>query len=139
MDAWPVVAGVLAGAAAFGGVMTITAGGDAPDRATVAGTQAPAATSEGRRVFVRFGCGSCHTLSAARTHGRIGPNLDETLSRYDRESLTAKIVNPYPDLAPGVMATMPEDFGKRMTRPELDALVTFLLAARGRGADRSER
>ena len=37
----------------------------------------------GRKVFVNAGCGGCHTLAAAGTHGTIGPNFDksETLSR----------------------------------------------------------
>jgi mono/diheme cytochrome c family protein len=38
---------------------------------------------QGRRVFVIAGCGACHTVGAARTHGRIGPDFDtsEQLTR----------------------------------------------------------
>jgi mono/diheme cytochrome c family protein len=37
----------------------------------------------GRRVFISAGCGACHTVSAAHTHGRIGPDFDtsELLTR----------------------------------------------------------
>jgi mono/diheme cytochrome c family protein len=38
---------------------------------------------QGRRVFVSAGCGACHTVGAAHTHGRIGPDFDtsEQLTR----------------------------------------------------------
>ena len=32
----------------------------------------------GRAVFVQAGCGGCHTLSAAGTHGSIGPDFDRS-------------------------------------------------------------
>ena len=43
----------------------------------------PHVLATGRRIFVSAGCGGCHTLAAAGTHGTIGPNFDEseTLSR----------------------------------------------------------
>jgi len=31
---------------------------------------------DGKAIFVSAGCGSCHTLKAAGTHGNVGPNLD---------------------------------------------------------------
>jgi mono/diheme cytochrome c family protein len=34
-------------------------------------------TSTGAAVFMSAGCGTCHTLAAAGTHGNIGPNLDQ--------------------------------------------------------------
>jgi cytochrome c553 len=34
-------------------------------------------SSPGAKVFASAGCGSCHTLSAAKAKGQIGPNLDE--------------------------------------------------------------
>ncbi|HYY21083.1 MAG TPA: cytochrome c [Thermoleophilaceae bacterium] len=38
---------------------------------------------EGRRVFVSAGCGGCHTVASAHTHGQAGPDFDtsEPLSR----------------------------------------------------------
>jgi mono/diheme cytochrome c family protein len=35
--------------------------------------------SHGKELFVQK-CGSCHTLAAAGTQGKIGPNLDEAFS-----------------------------------------------------------
>src|SRR5436309_1883816 len=34
------------------------------------------ATSPGAAVFASAGCGTCHTLAAAGSHGSLGPNLD---------------------------------------------------------------
>ena len=36
----------------------------------------------GKAVFVRAGCGSCHTLSAAHSTGTVGPNLDDLKPDY---------------------------------------------------------
>jgi mono/diheme cytochrome c family protein len=36
----------------------------------------PATIRAGERVFARAGCGTCHTLGAAGSSGRIGPSLD---------------------------------------------------------------
>jgi mono/diheme cytochrome c family protein len=83
-------------------------------------------SDEGRRVFAAMGCGSCHRLAAASSTGMIGPDLNEELAGHDRESLVHSIVR-----APGQsLATMPDDYGERMTDTELDVLVSFLLASR---------
>jgi cytochrome c oxidase subunit II len=82
----------------------------------------------GRAVFVRMGCGSCHTLAAAGSAGGIGPNLDERLGEHTRASLIAQITAPRSDSDGFDM--MPTDFGSRMSAGELDSLVRFLLAAR---------
>jgi cytochrome c6 len=47
-------------------------GGDADDTAGQEGD-----TAAGQAVFAEAGCGSCHTLDAAKTSGSAGPNLDE--------------------------------------------------------------
>jgi mono/diheme cytochrome c family protein len=31
----------------------------------------------GKNVFISTGCGGCHTLKAANSHGNVGPNLDQ--------------------------------------------------------------
>ena len=78
-----------------------------------------------------MGCGGCHTLAAANSRGQFAPNLDERLPSYNRAALKAKITDPYPGQKPGqqFVDVMPQDFGQRMTAAELDALVTYLLAA----------
>ena len=56
-------------------------------------TAAPAAASSpipanadaaaGAKVFGAAGCGSCHTLAAAKSSGQVGPNLDDAKPGYD--------------------------------------------------------
>jgi cytochrome c553 len=43
---------------------------------------ASADAAAGRAVFGSAGCGTCHTLAAAETHGLIGPNLDSLRPTY---------------------------------------------------------
>jgi mono/diheme cytochrome c family protein len=133
----PVAGGLLAAAVAFAAVGLATAGVDGHDRdrggreppashavPPAAPPAASAARGDGRAVFVRMGCGSCHTLAAAGSRGEIGPDLDTRLAAHTRESLIAKIVSP------GSYSVMPDNFGERMSDAELAALVDFLLEAR---------
>jgi mono/diheme cytochrome c family protein len=122
----PLAAGLAAAAVAFAVVLLAT------DRyeATPAAANAPTAAAtpgRGRAVFARMGCGSCHTLAAAGSHGVIGPSLDEALGNHTRASLQAKISRP------GLGSVMPQDFARRMSAADLDALVDFLAAARPAG------
>jgi mono/diheme cytochrome c family protein len=105
-------AALAAAIAAFAVVVLTSGGGERP------------ADHDGRAVYVRMGCGSCHRLAAANSTGPIGPDLDDRLPHHTRESLTAQILSPDPADA------MPPDFGERMTDAELEALVDFLLAVR---------
>lgn len=43
----------------------------------------PATLQAGAQVFKKAGCGTCHTLAAARARGQIGPNLDELQADVD--------------------------------------------------------
>lgn len=43
----------------------------------------PATIQAGARVFNQAGCGTCHTLAAARARGQIGPNLDQVQPDVD--------------------------------------------------------
>jgi mono/diheme cytochrome c family protein len=63
-------------------------------------TAAPAATTPipanadagaGAKVFASAGCGSCHTLSAAKSSGQVGPNLDDSKPGYD--TVLAKVTD----------------------------------------------
>jgi hypothetical protein len=142
----PLAAGLAAALAAFAVVaLTTDEGGDraavsretraepAPagstpgaraEPAPAAPAPAPGARAEGRLVFARMGCGSCHHFAATDSRGVIGPSLDHRLAGHTRASLTAQILSPDPSML------MPTDFGQRMTEAELAALVDFLLAAR---------
>ena len=115
------VAGLVAAAVAF--VLISAGGGDAPSPA------ASASGPAGFAVFARMGCGGCHTLAAASARGEIGPDLDARLPSHTAASLRAKILDPAATAPAGGFAVMPGDFGERMSRAELDALVAYLLAA----------
>ena len=112
----PLVAGLVAAAAAF---LLLAGGGAQPD------ASAPP-DPDGRAVFARMGCGGCHTLAAASSHGEIGPDLDARLPSHTAATLRARILDPP---ASPEFAQMPTDFGERMSDAELDALVAFLLGA----------
>ena len=119
------VAGVAMLVAAF-------AGGDAGPRGAVAASAT--GTDRGLRVFVAQGCGSCHTVASAGSHGSIGPPLELTLTGRSRAYVRESIVDP----AAGAVAgwspgAMPLDYADRLGAGELDALVGFLRrAAAGR-------
>ena len=51
--------------------------------AGVAVIPADAHPAAGAAVFTDAGCGSCHTLRAARTSGIVGPNLDQLRAPYE--------------------------------------------------------
>lgn len=46
------------------------------DKKAQGGVKLSTAQAEGRRLFT-YNCGTCHTMRAAGTSGRVGPNLDE--------------------------------------------------------------
>jgi mono/diheme cytochrome c family protein len=73
----------------------------------------------GRSVFVRAGCGGCHTLRAAGAHGDIGPNFNTS----ERLS-TAQIRNQL-DLGIGGMPS----FRGRLTARQEAAVAAFLADA----------
>ena len=45
---------------------------------------ANASAAAGAKVFASAGCGSCHTLAAAKSSGQVGPNLDQAQPGYDQ-------------------------------------------------------
>jgi mono/diheme cytochrome c family protein len=103
----------------------------------------PAAATEGPRdpetLFTVMGCAGCHNLQEAQTannRGPIGPhlgNLEETAlqrvagmsaEEYVHESIVAPnafVVQGYPS------GIMPQDYGRRMSEEEIQAMVAWLL------------
>jgi mono/diheme cytochrome c family protein len=75
--------------------------------------------SRGRRVFRSAGCGSCHTLAAAHTGGRVGPDFD-TSERLGRRQIRDQL-----NVGEGGMPS----FEHRLTAHEEDAVTTFLYEA----------
>jgi cytochrome c oxidase subunit II len=87
----------------------------------------------GKTVFVNNGCGACHTLQAAKSTGKVGPDLDklpayaqqagQPLEKFVRES----IVNPGAYVEKGYPANvMPKNFAS-LPKAQLDALVKYLV------------
>jgi len=87
----------------------------------------------GKAVFTNEGCVACHTLTAAKSTGKIGPDLDK-LSTYAQQAgmpleqfVRESIVNPDAYVEKGYPANvMPKTFGK-LPKAQLDALVTFVV------------
>jgi len=93
----------------------------------------------GKTVFVNNGCNSCHTLKAAGSTAKVGPDLDKLpqeahgagkpLAAFVRES----IVNPNAYVAPGFPKNvMPQTFSQ-LPKAQLDALVQFLVSSTRKG------
>jgi mono/diheme cytochrome c family protein len=98
----------------------------------------------GKQVFTGVGgCGSCHALADAGTHGVTGPNLDKDLrtncataqSKQARGASLAQciqtaIVKPYAYIPSGYKAgVMPSNFGTTLKKNEITALVNYLTKA----------
>jgi mono/diheme cytochrome c family protein len=80
----------------------------------------------GLKVWAAQGCGSCHTFARAGAKATIGPNLGNSLGGRSRDYIRESIVAPNAKVGGGGTSIMPEGFAKRMTKPELDALVEFI-------------
>ncbi|MBE2317533.1 cytochrome c [Solirubrobacter sp. CPCC 204708] len=119
MRATTLAAGGLACAGAAMTIAAFAAGGDDP--APTAARATPA--RDGLSVFVAQGCGSCHTFEPANSSAPIGPDLEVALVGKSRDDVKRAIV------APPRNGPMPEDFATRISPPELEQLVTFLLSA----------
>jgi mono/diheme cytochrome c family protein len=88
----------------------------------------------GKKAFIDNGCGACHTLKAAGTNGKVGPDLDklkayaaaahQPLDAFIRES----IVKPNAYVEKGYSPIMPTTFAS-LPKSTLDALVAFLAAS----------
>jgi mono/diheme cytochrome c family protein len=94
----------------------------------------------GKRVFVEEGCGNCHVLTDAGSLGNAGPSLN-TLGpaartyrpgRPPEDYIRESIVDPKAYVVKGFRrGVMPDDYGKRLSREELDALVSYLQSQGG--------
>jgi cytochrome c oxidase subunit II len=93
------------------------------------------ASQAGKTVFANNGCNSCHTLKAAGSTAKVGPDLDKLpaeakgagkpLDAFVRES----IVNPNAYVAPGYPKNvMPATFSQ-LPKTQLDALVQYLVTS----------
>jgi cytochrome c oxidase subunit II len=89
----------------------------------------------GLTIFNNNGCGACHEFAAAKSTGKIGPDLDKLkqeaakdgrpLEQFIRES----IVDPNAYIQPGyAKGVMPETFKDSLSPDQLDQLVKYLAA-----------
>jgi mono/diheme cytochrome c family protein len=81
----------------------------------------PATLEAGARVFREAGCGTCHTLSAAGSGGRIGPSLDRR--RLGPDAIAAQVR----DGGGGMPA-----FDGRLSEGQIDALAAYVAEVGGR-------
>ncbi len=92
----------------------------------------------GAAVFKNNGCGACHTLTAAKASGKVGPDLDklptyaksagQELSPFIHES----IVNPNAYVEKGFPANTMPPFSS-LPKAQLDALVQYLIDSSQKG------
>ena len=98
-----------------------------------ASAPAPGGATAGLAVFNANGCSACHTFTAAKATGKVGPDLDklkqeaagahEPLAAFIKQS----IVSPDAYIAPGYQkGVMPTSFGQTIPGPKLDQLVQYL-------------
>jgi cytochrome c oxidase subunit 2 len=97
-------------------------------------TSTTPSSSAGLTVFNQNGCSSCHTLTAAKATGVVGPDLDKLVSyaQQAKQPLTAfvhtSIVDPGAYVQPGYKnGIMPTSFGTSLTKTQIDSLVAFLV------------
>jgi cytochrome c oxidase subunit 2 len=94
-----------------------------------AGGGGQAAAPSGEQLFTSNGCVGCHTLKAAGATAKVGPDLGK-LGKVDAKFIHTSIVDPNADVTKGYKPNiMPQDFGKKLSKEELDALVKYLLGS----------
>ena len=95
----------------------------------------PAGARTGLDVFTSAGCNSCHTLAEADSQSDVGPSLDDLARVAEerpagmsvREYVRQSIVDPDTFVAAGFEAgVMPDDYGERLDRKQIDLLVDLL-------------
>ncbi len=107
--------------------------------ATQAASAAADPLAAGRQLFNNNGCNACHTLADAGAAGALGPKLDgfnavagsrvpgQSAEEYTHES----IVKPNAHVVEGFPANlMPQDYGLRIAKQDLDKLVSYLLSTK---------
>ncbi len=88
----------------------------------------------GAQVFANNGCGTCHTLAAAKSGGVTGPDLDEVLPGQSMAKIHEDIVDPNKVIAQGYPPNvMPANYEDALSPKELDDLVQFLLESTSGG------
>jgi cytochrome c oxidase subunit 2 len=107
--------------------MTAGAAGGAAPGAAAPAVNAKALFTQGETQTGATACGACHKLADAGTAGGVGPDLDQVLKGQDAAFIRQSIVDPNAVIAKGYDPNiMPDNFGKLLSKPEIDALVKYL-------------
>jgi cytochrome c oxidase subunit II len=96
-------------------------------------------SASGAAVFSSNSCASCHTLLAAHANGTVGPDLDNLPAEAQRAGkplaafVRQSIVDPNAYVEPGFpKGVMPQTFGSSLSKPQLAALVQYLVSSTGK-------
>jgi cytochrome c oxidase subunit 2 len=101
-----------------------------------AGSQNPSVS--GAAVFKNNGCGACHTLTAAGTSGKVGPDLDKlpayasTAGKPLEAFIHESIVDPGAYTEKGFPKNVMPPFAS-LPKDQLDALVQYLIQSSKKG------
>jgi mono/diheme cytochrome c family protein len=88
----------------------------------------------GAQVFANNGCGGCHTLAAAKSGGKVGPNLDEALAAMSAAMVHQSIADPNAKVEKGYRPNvMPGNYETTLSSKELEDLVEYLLDSTAKG------
>jgi mono/diheme cytochrome c family protein len=127
------VASVAGISAAGGGTTTATTNpppAPTPPPTTTAATTTTATTTgggggnlaaQGKSVFQKAGCTSCHTLKDAGATGTVGPNLDE--AKPPKSLVVERVTN-----GKGAMPS----FKGQLSDQEIDAVATYVSTVAGK-------
>lgn len=90
-----------------------------------------AAGGSGAQLFASAGCGGCHTLAAAGSSGKTGPDLDESLAPDDNtQGIEVMIAHPNEEVVEGYPANvMPQTYGQTLSATEIHDLAEYLVAS----------
>lgn len=89
--------------------------------------------ARGKQAYEDWECYNCHKIGGKGGVKRRGPELDNVGNVLSPDAIRAEIFNPTSSLAEGFeeeydKVTMPDDYGKRMSGGEVDALAAYLSA-----------
>lgn len=91
------------------------------------GGEEQAGGAQGEQIFTSAGCSGCHTLAAAGSTAKVGPDLGK-LGDVDADFIRTSIVDPNAEIEKGFGPDiMPQDFRDKLSDEEIDALVKYLL------------
>jgi mono/diheme cytochrome c family protein len=77
--------------------------------------------AQGKSVYEKSGCGSCHTLKDAGSTGTVGPNLDE--AKPSKDLVVERVTDGKPPMP---------SFKGQLSEQEIDAVATYVSTVAGK-------